>query len=145
MPTWQLSASALSTLSFLACLARIFLGGLFQFIPEGSLLEQRLDVAELGRDAALRELEDDLLGPVDEVRNLPSDSSGIALLADVASIGVVNPSFHDVANHAAQRVAERLGVSPLLIGLVLVGFGTSMPELVTSAQAALRNAGESRA
>jgi cation:H+ antiporter len=37
----------------------------------------------------------------------------------------------------AVQVAERLGVSPLLIGLTLVGFGTSMPELVTSVQAAL--------
>jgi cation:H+ antiporter len=37
----------------------------------------------------------------------------------------------------AVRVAERLGVSPLLIGLTLVGFGTSTPELVTSVQAAL--------
>jgi cation:H+ antiporter len=35
------------------------------------------------------------------------------------------------------RVAEQLSVSPLLIGLTLVGFGTSTPELVTSVQAAL--------
>jgi cation:H+ antiporter len=35
------------------------------------------------------------------------------------------------------KVAERLGVSPLVIGLTLVGFGTSTPELVTSVQAAL--------
>ena len=34
-------------------------------------------------------------------------------------------------------VASRLGVSPLVIGLTLVGFGTSMPELVASLQAAL--------
>ncbi|MFN7173466.1 MAG: calcium/sodium antiporter [Thermaurantiacus tibetensis] len=34
------------------------------------------------------------------------------------------------------RIAERLGVSPLLIGLTLVGFGTSTPELVTSVEAA---------
>ncbi|HET6521484.1 MAG TPA: calcium/sodium antiporter [Geminicoccaceae bacterium] len=34
-------------------------------------------------------------------------------------------------------VARRLGVSPLLIGLTLVGFGTSTPELITSLQAAL--------
>lgn len=39
----------------------------------------------------------------------------------------------------AVRVAERLGVSPLVIGLTLVGFGTSTPELVTSVQAALLN------
>lgn len=34
-------------------------------------------------------------------------------------------------------VATRLGVSPLLIGLTLVGFGTSTPELVASLEAAL--------
>lgn len=34
-------------------------------------------------------------------------------------------------------VAKRLGVSPLLIGLTLVGFGTSTPELVASLRAAL--------
>lgn len=37
----------------------------------------------------------------------------------------------------AVQVAERLGISPLVIGLTLVGFGTSMPELVTSVRAAL--------
>jgi len=37
----------------------------------------------------------------------------------------------------AVSVASRFGVSPLLIGLTLVGFGTSAPELVTSLQAAL--------
>lgn len=35
------------------------------------------------------------------------------------------------------RVAEAAGMSPLLIGLTLVGFGTSAPELVTSVQASL--------
>ncbi len=34
-------------------------------------------------------------------------------------------------------LAERLGVSPLLIGLTVVGYGTSMPELVVSVDAAL--------
>jgi len=37
----------------------------------------------------------------------------------------------------AVQLAERMGVSPLLIGLTLVGFGTSTPELVTSVQASL--------
>lgn len=37
-------------------------------------------------------------------------------------------------------IAERLGMSSLLIGLTLVGFGTSLPELVTSVQAALDGA-----
>jgi len=35
------------------------------------------------------------------------------------------------------RLAERLGLSPLIIGIILVGFGTSAPELVTSITAAL--------
>lgn len=40
----------------------------------------------------------------------------------------------------AVRVAERFGVSPLVIGLTLVGFGTSTPELAASLQAALAGA-----
>lgn len=40
----------------------------------------------------------------------------------------------------AVAIAEKLGMSPLLIGLTLVGFGTSLPELVTSVQAALDGA-----
>lgn len=37
----------------------------------------------------------------------------------------------------ALSAARRLGVSPLLAGLVIVGFGTSAPELVVSVKAAL--------
>jgi cation:H+ antiporter len=40
----------------------------------------------------------------------------------------------------AVQVATGLGVSPLVIGLTLVGFGTSTPELVTSVHAALTGA-----
>ncbi|WP_308914845.1 calcium/sodium antiporter [Jannaschia sp. LMIT008] len=40
----------------------------------------------------------------------------------------------------AVGLAERLRVSPLVIGLTIVGFGTSAPELVTSLQAALAGA-----
>lgn len=38
----------------------------------------------------------------------------------------------------ASGLAARLGLSPLLIGLTVVGFGTSMPELLVSVDAALR-------
>jgi cation:H+ antiporter len=44
----------------------------------------------------------------------------------------------DLLVRGAVAAATRLGVSPLLIGLTLVGFGTSTPELVTSLEAALR-------
>ncbi len=37
-------------------------------------------------------------------------------------------------------LAQRLGLSPMLIGLTVVGFGTSMPELLVSVDAALRGA-----
>ncbi|MGQ7847739.1 calcium/sodium antiporter [Granulosicoccus sp. 3-233] len=37
----------------------------------------------------------------------------------------------------AVSIARRFDVSPMVIGLTLVGFGTSMPELVTSLQAAM--------
>ncbi len=42
----------------------------------------------------------------------------------------------------AVRFAERVGMSPLLIGLTLVGFGTSTPELVASVTAALKGSPE---
>lgn len=41
----------------------------------------------------------------------------------------------DLLVRGAVSLAERLGVSPLLIGLTLVGFGTSTPELVVSVEA----------
>lgn len=44
----------------------------------------------------------------------------------------------EVLVRGALAGARRLGVSPLLIGLVVVGFGTSTPELVVSVDAALR-------
>ena len=42
----------------------------------------------------------------------------------------------------ASALARRLGVSPLLVGLTIVAFGTSMPELAVSVTAALRGANE---
>lgn len=43
----------------------------------------------------------------------------------------------EVLVRGAVRLAERLGLSPMLIGLTIVGLGTSMPELAASVQAAL--------
>ncbi|MDG5750825.1 calcium/sodium antiporter [Qipengyuania sp. XHP0211] len=37
----------------------------------------------------------------------------------------------------ASRLAERFGLSPMLVGLVIVGLGTSTPELAASVQASL--------
>ncbi len=43
----------------------------------------------------------------------------------------------DLLVRGAVGAAARIGISPLLAGLTIVGFGTSMPELATSIQAAL--------
>ncbi|MEO0785269.1 MAG: calcium/sodium antiporter [Pseudomonadota bacterium] len=46
----------------------------------------------------------------------------------------------EVLVRGSVAVARRLGLSELIIGLTLVGFGTSMPELVTTLQAATQGA-----
>lgn len=56
----------------------------------------------------------------------------MSILAGLAMLAVGG----DLLVRGAASAARRLGVSPLLIGLTLVGFGTSTPELVTSLQAA---------
>ena len=48
----------------------------------------------------------------------------------------------EILIRGAVRLAERAGVSPLLVGLVIIGFGTSMPELVTSVEASLNGVPE---
>lgn len=41
----------------------------------------------------------------------------------------------------ASEVASRLGISTFIVGIIIVGFGTSAPEMFVSAVAALRNQG----
>lgn len=59
-----------------------------------------------------------------------------AILAILAGFIVLAWSADRFVNGAA-ALASHLGVSPLIIGLTIVGFGTSAPELVVSALAAL--------
>ncbi|MGN0920297.1 MAG: calcium/sodium antiporter [Cellvibrio sp.] len=57
----------------------------------------------------------------------------------LVALGLVLLTFGgDWVVKGALAVATRFGVSPLLAGLVIVGFGTSSPELVISLQAALK-------
>ena len=71
-----------------------------------------------------------------------SDRVGVAfemLLVWVSLIGgfVLLVAGGELLVRGSVNAATRFGVSPLVIGLTLVGFGTSTPELVTSVQAAL--------
>jgi cation:H+ antiporter len=54
-------------------------------------------------------------------------AAGVAILAVGADLFV----------KGASSVAERFGISPLIIGLVIVGFGTSTPELAVNIGAAI--------
>lgn len=58
--------------------------------------------------------------------------AGLALLAYSADHLVVG----------ASRVADRLGVPPLVVGVVVIGFGTSAPELLVSGLAAAGGAAD---
>lgn len=67
-------------------------------------------------------------------------SSLLAALAVVLGlIGLVIGADRFV--HGATNLAQRLGVSPLLVGMLIVGLGTSAPEMLVSATAALDGAG----
>ncbi|WP_300039573.1 calcium/sodium antiporter [uncultured Roseobacter sp.] len=61
-----------------------------------------------------------------------------AFLVIVGLIGLILGG--EMLVRGAVSAAKRFGVSPMVIGLTLVGFGTSTPELVTSLQAALAGA-----
>ena len=59
-----------------------------------------------------------------------------ALLAILIGFIILAWSADQFVNGAA-ALARHLGISPLIVGLTIVGFGTSAPELVVSAIAAL--------
>ncbi len=70
----------------------------------------------------------EVMGAGEVAREVSLAVAGIAALA-VGS---------EVAVHGAVGIAERVGVSEVAIGVTVVAIGTSLPEIVTSAVAALR-------
>lgn len=65
----------------------------------------------------------------------------LAILATVGGLAVLAWSA-DKFVHGAASVARYLGMAPLLIGMLVIGFGTSAPEMVVSTFAALDGAPE---
>ena len=45
----------------------------------------------------------------------------------------------DLFVSAASKVAKKLGISPFIIGMVVIGFGTSAPELCVSVMSGMSN------
>ncbi|MBQ8317882.1 MAG: calcium/sodium antiporter [Lachnospiraceae bacterium] len=77
-------------------------------------------------------------GDADDETELSEKDTMVKLLLLVA-IGIVCIVLgSNVTVDAASYVAEKFGMSTRLIGLTIVAFGTSLPELVTSATAAKR-------
>jgi cation:H+ antiporter len=63
-------------------------------------------------------------------------SMGLAVLAVLFGLAVLVWSADRFVEGAA-ATAKQLGMSPLLIGMVIMGFGTSAPEMVVSVMAAM--------
>ena len=82
-------------------------------------------------------------GGADEADAVPDASYSVpfALLLAVGGIGVTIVGAR-LAVDAAVEIASALGVSNTVIGLTVVAVGTSLPELVTSAVAAMRRQGD---
>lgn len=83
-------------------------------------------------DPALQELTD-----IDELEEMPKNMLKIAMFLVVGLIGLPLGGHLIVENSSA--IAVDLGVSKEIIGLTIVAFGTSLPELSTVIVAALRN------
>ncbi len=67
---------------------------------------------------------------------------GFALPAIIVVVGLAGLVFGaDRFVYGASNLARRMGVSPLLVGMLIVGLGTSAPEMLVSATAALDGAG----
>lgn len=69
-------------------------------------------------------------------RRLPLDHPPMTLLVFVAGLAFLIIGA-EVLVRGASRLAAALGISPLVIGLTVVAFGTSSPELAVSIKAAL--------
>jgi cation:H+ antiporter len=70
--------------------------------------------------------------------SLPLYANGLVVLATIALIGLGASWFVD----AAARIAKRLGISELVIGLTVVAFGTSVPEFAVTLVAAFEGHGD---
>ena len=67
-------------------------------------------------------------------------STGVAILVLLGGVTLLTLGAEILVRHAT-RVALRTGLSPLFVGITIVGFGTSTPELSASLTATLQDNG----
>lgn len=108
-------------------LVLLLLFSIFLYISIGDFLVDRDDPLVEN----LREMRDKM--PEREIPSLGKD--WILILVGTAGLGL---GGHFTVEHGS-ALAASLGVSPAVIGLLIVAIGTSLPELVTSIIASLRN------
>lgn len=76
----------------------------------------------------------------EEAKECPHKKQAVWVLALVTVIGLAAIILgSNMTVDSASNIAARLGMSDRLIGLTIVAFGTSLPELVTSVTAARKN------
>lgn len=75
-------------------------------------------------------------GEGEEIAGADENDTMVKLLALIIIGGVLIIWGSDITVDAATIIAQKLGMSERLIGLTIVAFGTSLPELVTSCVAA---------
>ena len=75
---------------------------------------------------------------IDAIPKGKAKSVWISILLIVGGLGLLLGGAHIFVNGAVE-VAVRMGVSQAIIGLSMVALGTSLPELITSVVASLRN------
>jgi cation:H+ antiporter len=92
--------------------------------------------AAYDRAVAMEEVDRALVPPSN-----PEGRLSVALLLFVVGLALIVGGGSFLVN-AAIAIAEQLNVSDAVIGLTIVAVGTSVPELVTSAVAALRKQGD---
>jgi len=126
---WMLCVSALfAALCFVAPLGTG--QGLLLLALLGVMLHQSLRRAQDEREAEAREEE------LDRLLGLPTRRRMIALFLLLGALGLPLGAYLMV--DGAVQLAETLGVTEGVIGLSVVAFGTSLPELATTVAAALR-------
>ncbi len=78
------------------------------------------------------------MGDLLTLEGLPLWTNGLIVLATIAVVGL---GAHWVVE-AATRIAKRLGISELIIGLTVVALGTSAPEFAVTLIAAFKGQGD---
>ena len=111
--------------------ATLFGGVVLYTILNYSLAKKAPITASVGAEFAA----DAVLGGMEEIEYEASRLKQIVLIV-VGIVGVVAGA--EILINAAVKIMQVLGVSQKFIGLTIVAFGTSLPELATSVVAAMR-------